>query len=64
MFLAVSAAAVIGGAANAKIVVSGNRGNTAPPDFGDDFIGPDVVTYQIAEAVHGIGFAGIDVGEH
>src|SRR5258708_10961160 len=57
----VGAAAVVAGAADTEVVVAGDGGDASFADLVNDFVGPDIVAYEVAEAVDGIGFLLIDV---
>jgi hypothetical protein len=53
-------AAVVAGAAYAIVVVAGEGGDAAAAYFVDDLIGPDIVSYQVAQTVDGIGLLVLD----
>src|SRR5450432_274286 len=57
----VGAAAVVAGSADTEVIIARNRGNAAFADLANDFIGPDIVPDQIAQAVDRVGFAGFEV---
>lgn len=57
----IGAAAIVAAAADAKVVITGNRAHAAFADFVDDLVRPDVITYQIAKTINGVGFAGFDI---
>jgi hypothetical protein len=59
----VGAAAIVTMTANAKIIVSGNAGDTAFTDLINDLVGPDIITYQVAEAINSIGFLSFKIGK-
>jgi len=50
----VGAAAVVAVTADTKVVVAGDGGDASFADLVDDFVGPDVVTDEVAEAVDGV----------
>lgn len=59
----VGTAAVVNAPANTKVIVPGDGRDAPAAYFPDDFVGPDIVADEVAEAINGVGLAALDVGE-
>jgi hypothetical protein len=57
----ISSTAVVTGATDTEVIVSGNGGDTAFAYFVNHFVGPNVVSNQVAQAIDCIGLLAVEV---
>lgn len=59
----IGVAAVVAGTTYTKVIVTGDGRNFSFTDFLDDFVGLNVVTDQVPQAIKGVRFLLVDAGK-